>query len=350
MTNHVKFMGRCLDLARSGVGLVAPNPVVGCVIVHNGKIIGEGFHREYGGWHAEVHAVASVGNPALLKESIMYVSLEPCSHTGKTPPCADLIIEKKIPHVIVGTPDPFPGVSGKGIARLRDAGVFTEVGILEKECRELNKRFFTFHEKKRPYVILKWAQTSDGYIGTERNPEDYGHPVWISSLLARRLVHKTRTQEAAILAGSRTALMDNPTLTARSWSGNNPLRIVIDRTNSLPRSLTLFDHRQMTLVVTENAMADEINICCETIDFGKNVPEQILQVLYKRKIQSLIVEGGAFTLQSFIDSGLWDEAHIYTGRMKFFKGIKAPQIAGETLSEEILDDTLLTVTGPARNI
>ena len=243
MIGHTVFMERCLALASCGAGLVAPNPMVGCVIVCDGKIIGEGFHHTFGGPHAEVNAIGSVRDRKLLSLSTLYVSLEPCAHYGKTPPCTELIIREKIPRVVIGMRDPNPEVAGRGEQMLQTAGIQTLTGVMEKECRELNRRFITFHEQKRPYVILKWAQTSDGYIDPGRVGEPSGQPVWISSPLSRMLVHRQRSLEGAVLVGTTTALMDNPSLTVRDWSGDNPLRLVIDRTARLPKSLHLFDQQ-----------------------------------------------------------------------------------------------------------
>ncbi len=335
-------MERCLSLAEAGAGMVAPNPMVGCVVVHAGKIIGEGFHHVYGGPHAEVTALASVCNPDLLPESTLYVSLEPCAHHGKTPPCADLIIERKIPRVVVGTSDPFPEVAGMGIAKLKKAGIDVEVGILEKESREQNRRFITFHEKKRPYVILKWAQTGNGFLDDGREGKT-GQPLWISNSLSRRLVHRFRSQEAAVMVGTVTALKDDPSLTVRDWSGRNPLRVVLDPNNRLPRNLKLFDKRQMTLVFTGEDRENEENIGYEKISFHGNVPAQILETLYQRNIQSLVVEGGAITLRSFLESGLWDEAQIFTSPLWFEKGTPAPELRAVAMATEWLDDDRLQV-------
>ena len=283
---------RCLHLARLGAGSVAPNPMVGRVIVYRGKIIGEGFHREYGRAHAEVNAIDAVPNPEWLTDSTLYVTLEPCAHHGLTPPCADLIIEKQIPRVVIGTMDPFSEVAGKGVERLRKAGIEVEVGLLEQACRELNRRFFTFHEKMRPYIILKWAQTLDGFIDAERTREDFGEPVWITGDLALRLVHKIRSEESAILVGTRTAEKDNPSLTVRHWSGSNPVRVVIDKNLRLPKTLNLFDGSQKTLVFNALHEEEKNNTVRIRIRFDKPVIPQILNQLYKRNILSVIVEGG----------------------------------------------------------
>lgn len=330
-------------MAALGAGDVAPNPMVGCVIVRQGKIIGEGFHRQCGGWHAEVYAVQSVANQEWLKESTLYVSLEPCAHFGKTPPCSDLIIAKGIPRVVVGTADPYAEVAGKGIEKMRRAGIEVTTGVLEDECRDINRRFFTFHQMKRPYIILKWAETPDGFIDHDRSPESRLHPAWITNELSRRVVHKCRAQEGAILVGTHTALADNPALTVREWSGRGPLRLLLDRRLRLPDSLKLFDQSQPTLVFTEKPQQPSGTVEFISIDFTSNVPRQIAAHLYDRKILSLIVEGGAITLRHFIEQELWDEAHIYTGSVRFGRGVKAPSIVGRVTALENLDDSLLTV-------
>jgi len=336
-------MRRCLEIARLGAGYTAPNPMVGCVIVHEGKIIGEGYHMEYGGPHAEVHAIRSVSHPELLRKSTLYVNLEPCSHFGKTPPCADLILQSGIPRVVIGTMDPNEEVSGRGIEKLRSGGVLVETGVLQAECRWVNRRFFTWHEKKRPYVILKWAQTLDGFIDALREPGLPVQPVWISNELSRRLVHKYRTEVSSILIGTNTALNDNPSLTVRSWSGKSPLRLVIDRKGRLPGNLNVFDGTVPTLVFTEKSVVSRPGVEFVTICFESNSINGILSELYQRKIQSLLVEGGAYTLQQFIDSGLWDEARIFSGSGIFGAGTPAPRIAGTVAATEFLDDNRLSV-------
>lgn len=341
MNTPEEYMQRCLDLAQLGIGEVAPNPMVGCVIVHNGRIIGEGYHEKYGQAHAEVNAIRSVKNQELLCESTLYVSLEPCAHFGKTPPCSDLIIEKRIPKVVVGMVDPFAKVAGKGIEKMRAAGVEVEVGLLEKKCRNLNRRFFTFHEKKRPYVILKWAQTLDGFIDTDRT--ETVHPTWITNALAKRLVHKQRSEESAILIGTNTAQYDNPALTVREWSGRQPIRMVIDRTDRLSSNLTIFDHKAPTWVFTENESADEENLKFIKLDFSQNILPQLMDELYRREVLSVIVEGGSELLNSFLAIGLWDEAFVYTGNQFFGKGVAAPHIFGKTMAYRKLDDCKLHV-------
>jgi diaminohydroxyphosphoribosylaminopyrimidine deaminase / 5-amino-6-(5-phosphoribosylamino)uracil reductase len=338
-----KYMFRCLELARLGAGEVAPNPMVGSVIVHNQKIIGEGFHRKYGQPHAEVNAINDVADLDLLKDSTLYVSLEPCAHHGLTPPCSDLIIEKQIPRVVIGIEDPFSEVAGKGIEKLLKAGIEVKRGVLESECRELNKRFFTFHEKKRPYIILKWAQTLDGFIDVDRTREDYGEPTWITGDLALRLVHKIRSKEAAILVGTKTAEKDNPSLTVRHWAGNNPLRIVIDKNNKLSGNLNLFDDSSKTLIFSSNELVQNEWNEWVKIDFQKEVIPRILSELSSRKILSVIVEGGKFLLEKFIESDLWDEMHVFTGNKFFTEGVRAPSVKGKLYAEELLDGDRITV-------
>lgn len=332
-----KYMQRCIELARLGAGSVSPNPMVGCVIVYGNEIVGEGFHRKYGEAHAEVNAVNSVATPELLKESTLYVSLEPCAHHGRTPPCTGLIIEKQIPRVVIGAADSSPEVAGRGIKKLKEAGIEVVSGVLGQECRELNKRFFTFHEKKRPYIILKWAQTSDGFIDIARESSDYGEPNWITGDLALRLVHKIRAEEDAIIVGTNTALKDNPSLSVRNWAGESSLRIVIDKELKLPETLKFFDGTQKTLIL--NALKTEKEDLTEwfKLDFSKDILPQILSELFSRKILSLIVEGGRQLLESFIRDGLWDEAHVFSGNKFFFSGIEAPKIQGVQTACELLD-------------
>ncbi|MDP3642530.1 MAG: bifunctional diaminohydroxyphosphoribosylaminopyrimidine deaminase/5-amino-6-(5-phosphoribosylamino)uracil reductase RibD [Bacteroidota bacterium] len=341
MNTQQKFMQRCLDLALLGIGDVAPNPMVGCVIVHEGIIIGEGYHQKIGGPHAEVNAIRSVQNPELLAQSTLYVSLEPCAHFGKTPPCSDLIIENRFSHVVVGTFDPCTKVAGKGIERMQAAGIQVEVGILENECRELNHRFFTFHEKMRPYILLKWAQTLDGFIDTDRT--EIQHPTWITNALAKRLVHKQRSRESAILIGTNTAEFDDPALTVREWVGNQPIRMVIDRTGRLDSGLCIFDGKVPTWVFTGIEKPDSENLKFILLNFDQNIIPQLLSELFNRDILSVIVEGGGELLNSFLELGLWDEAFVYTGNQFFGKGVEAPHISGETIGFEMLDDCKLHV-------
>jgi len=339
--SHEIFMQRCLDLALLGMGNVAPNPMVGCVIVHNGRIIGEGYHEKFGQAHAEVNAIRAVQNREWLSQSTLYVSLEPCAHFGKTPPCSDLIIESRIPHVVIGTIDPFAKVAGKGIERMQKAGIKVETGILEKECRELNRRFFTFHEKKRPYVLLKWAQTLDGFIDTDRTETQ--HPTWITNALSKRLVHKQRSEESAILIGTNTAQYDNPALTVREWTGGQPIRLVIDRSGRLSKTLVIFDQKAPTWVFTEIPGEDVENLKFIKLDFGHNILPQLLSELYQRDILSIIVEGGNILLDSFLQDNLWDEAFVYTGNQFFGKGVPSPDINGQTIAFEQLDDCKLHI-------
>ena len=345
MNKDVIYIRRCISLAAKGLGNVAPNPMVGCVIVHNGQIIGEGYHREFGGPHAEVNAISSVKKTELLKKSTLYINLEPCAHFGKTPPCSDLIIKTGIPKVVFGTIDCCEKVTGKGIQKLKSAGIEVIHGILDDECRELNKRFFTFHEKKRPYIILKWAETSDGFIGMKRDANAEKKPVWVSNKMIRLLVHKWRSEEQAIIVGTNTALSDNPILNARDWNGKNPLRIVTDRNLRLPENLHLFDGSIPTIVLTshKNSQKKSDKVEYTGIDFDKHFTEQLCEILYTKQIQSLIVEGGRQLLQSFVDAGIWGEARIVTGESKFLEGIKAPEISGKTMSETVFRNNKLTI-------
>ena len=326
MNEDEKYMWRCIRLARNGMMGAAPNPMVGSVIVCDGKIIGEGYHRRCGQAHAEVNAIGSVRRPELLERSTLYVSLEPCSHYGKTPPCADLIVEKRIPRVVVGCIDPFARVSGRGIQKLRDAGIEVTVGVLEAECRDLNRRFMVFQSEKRPYIVLKWAQSADGFIDAKR---EGGHPVVLSSPETRMLTHKLRAECKAILVGRRTALLDNPSLTVRHWHGCNPLRLVIDRELTLPPSLHLFDGSAPTVVFTgADAASARPNVEFVRLDFSTDILPQIMARLYERGIQSVLVEGGQRTLQGFIDSGLWDEAFAERVPRLLGRGVPAPAMPG----------------------
>ncbi|MDD5570040.1 MAG: bifunctional diaminohydroxyphosphoribosylaminopyrimidine deaminase/5-amino-6-(5-phosphoribosylamino)uracil reductase RibD [Bacteroidales bacterium] len=335
MIDDEKYIKRCIELAENGLGNVAPNPMVGCVIVNNGNIIGEGYHMKYGEPHAEVNAINSVKDKNLLKNSTLYVNLEPCCHFGKTPPCTDLILKHKIPKVLIGTSDCCSKVNCKGIEKLIKSGVDVKTGILENECRDLNKRFFTFHEKKRPYIFLKWAQTSDGFMDAKRTPQNIGSPIWINDELTRVIVHKWRSEEQAIIIGRITAINDNPKLTTREWKGKNPLRIVIDKNLVLPENLNIFDNFAPTIVFTSVSKSSEENTEYVPLDFSKNVPGQIIKELFKRNIQSLIVEGGKILLESFIKESLWDEACILVGNKNFVKGLKTPEIKGDLISENI---------------
>ena len=335
------FMQRALQLARLGAGTVSPNPMVGCVIVHNGKIIGEGYHQKYGNAHAEVNAVNAASDKSLLSESDIYVTLEPCSHFGKTPPCADLLIKYKFKKVIVCNYDPNPLVAGQGIEKLRQAGIEVEVGLLEKEGMELNKRFFTYIEKKRPHIILKWAESADGFIA-KKNYE----AVQISNLLSRRFVHKMRSEEDAIMIGTNTVKYDNPTLNTRFWTGKNAVRVLVDKELSLSKNLHIFDNSQKTICY--NSLKDKIienNIFVRT-PLNTSIEPFILEDLYQRKIQSIIIEGGTILLQSFIDLGLWDEAFILKSEIILEQGIDAPKIKRKEVLRQKLGDNLLTKVLP----
>ena len=323
MTEEEKYMARCIQLAKNGLTRVSPNPMVGAVIVHNGKIIGEGYHAKCGCAHAEVNAIHSVKDESLLKESTIYVSLEPCSHYGKTPPCADLIIQKGIPNVVIGCQDPFSKVAGRGIQKLKDAGITVKIGVLEKECRMLIKRFITFNTLHRPYIILKWAESSDGFIDIERTE---GEPVVLSNPLTSMLVHKLRSEVNGIMVGTNTALLDNPSLNTRNWYGKNPIRIVIDKGLKLPEQLHLFDGSIQTLVFTEKTKENQPNIEYVTIDFSTDIIPHICNILYKKNVQSLLVEGGSILLQSFINAGIWDEIRVEKAGISLHNGIKAPEI------------------------
>lgn len=339
MKIHEIYLKRCLQLAKNGLGTTYPNPLVGCVIVYKGKIIGEGWHRKAGEPHAEVNAIYSVKNKSLLSKATIYVSLEPCSHFGKTPPCCDLIIKHKIPNVVVGTIDPNNKVSGNGIQRLIENGINVIVGVLEKECNELNKRFFTFQNKKRPYIILKWAESKEGYIAPLT--KDKLEPVWISNSFSRQLVHKWRSEEQAILVGTQTVLDDNPKLDTRYWKGENPLRIVLDRTGRISEKYFVKDNKTKTIILSqqENLNAYE-NLIFESVIFDKQHTKNYIDLLYKYGIQSVIIEGGKQTLQSFINDNLWDEARVFIGNTTLKEGIKAPVLKGFSASNKIQDDKL----------
>ena len=331
-------MNRCLELASKGLESVSPNPMVGSVIVYQGEIIGEGYHKEYGKEHAEVNAITSVKDKSLLKDSTLYVNLEPCAHFGKTPPCSNLIIEHKIPKVVIGCVDSFSDVNGKGIIKMEKAGIKVSVGVLEKESRELNKRFFTFHEKKRPYIILKWAESKDGFIA----PKDQTAPFWMTCSDSKKLVHQYRAEEDAILVGRITAEKDNPSLTVREVTGKNPTRIVIDKDLKLSKKLNLFNNQAKTIIFNTLKTKEIDSNYYIKINFN-NLIENILQELYKQNIQSLIIEGGAKTLQSFIDKKLWEEARIFTANRTLVEGVKAPTLDGEIIFETKIDEDQLEI-------
>ncbi len=336
-------MRRCLQLAANGLGSTYPNPLVGCVIVHQGKIIGEGWHRKAGEAHAEVNAIDSVEDKTQLKDSELYVNLEPCSHHGRTPPCADLIVKMGIPRVFIGSLDDNAKVNGTGVARLEKNGCQVTTGILEKECRELNRRFFTFHSEKRPYIILKWAESADGFLFPPENRAEEKGPVWISNEYSRQLVHKWRAEEGAILVGTRTVLQDDPSLTVREVKGNSILRLVIDRQGKSDWASKVFQSGSQTVVFASRddhpgSVPEELkkSVRIEELDFSASLPEQIADFLFRQEVQSLIIEGGAVTLNSFIEAGLWDEARIFKGENRFNGGISAPNLPGVPLSEKLI--------------
>ena len=330
-----RYMKRCLELAGKGAGHVAPNPMVGAVVVHKDKIIGEGYHRDYGGPHAEVNAITAVSDQNLLKDATLYVNLEPCSHHGKTPPCTRLIIEKGIRDVVIGATDPNILVNGEGIDHLRKAGCRVETGILRDECLQLNRFYYTFHTRGRPYIILKWAQTADGFISPA--PEDAGAgPVqWITGEVERMLVHKWRSEVQSIMAGTDTLLADNPRLTVRDWPGKNPLRIIPDRRSRLPQTLNVFSNDADTVLFTTKPGTDREHLKHVRLSSEQAPLTEIMGHLFDTGIQSLLVEGGAVLIESFIASGLWDEARIFTGTISFTRGVRAPSlpcVPSETLT------------------
>jgi len=338
MSDHEIYMTRCLVLAQRGLGYVAPNPMVGAVIVYNGKIIGEGYHQKYGDPHAEVNAINSVADHELLKKATLYVNLEPCAHWGKTPPCADLIIEKQIPHVVIGCKDVFEEVNGRGIAKLNDAEIKVETGILEKESLEMNRQFFVSNQKKRPYIILKWAQTADGFLAREDHSSK-----WISNAYSRLLSHRWRAEEAAIMVGTNTAIYDNPQLSSRDMKTKNPVRIILDKTGKIPETHHVCDGSQQTIIFTSQLKPSKENLDFVQIDFDENhFPENILTHLYNIGIQSVIIEGGAKLLQTFTAKNLWDEARVFTAKdVVFRKGVLVPDLKNEPVkSIDILNDRL----------
>lgn len=355
--NHETYMQRCLDLAENGMRAAMPNPSVGAVLVHNGRIIGEGHTSPYGGSHGEVNCINSVlpQDRNLIPDATLYVSLEPCSHYGKTPPCCNLIIHNQIKKVVIGTTDPHEKVAGNGIRKLREAGKEVIVGVLEAECRESNRRFFTFHEKKRPYIILKWAESADGFLSPNDrllddstirslNDVEQKKPVWITNKYSRQLVHKWRSEEAAILVGTNTVLDDNPSLDVRSWTGADPVRIVLDRTNRIPDSYAVKNQKIKTIILMEKSDFTILDtLLYETVPFNSQLPHSIGEVLHRHGLLSVIVEGGRQTLQAFIDAGLWDEARVFKGKAIFNDGVSAPAFSHPaTRREMILDDELLT--------
>lgn len=342
-------MQRAIELARLGAGHVSPNPLVGSVIVHNNLIIGEGWHRQFGGPHAEINAISSVPDKSLLPESTIYVTLEPCSHTGKTPPCADAIIKHGFKQVVIGLTDPNPLVNGKGIKRLQKAGINVTTGILTEACRELNKRFIHSIKQKQPYVILKWAQTTNGLLAPFTTDEKFIEQKQISHPTLQRLTHKWRTEEDAILVGTNTALADNPALTARYWKGRNPKRVVLDLQGRLPHHLNVFSDGQPTIVVTQTpaVFANLNTVTIIPIKHPQHFLNEMLHALYQLGILSLVVEGGAQLLTTFINENLWQEAQIITAPAVFTAGIKAPAIIGRTVEETNIRNNHLHIIKPA---
>jgi diaminohydroxyphosphoribosylaminopyrimidine deaminase / 5-amino-6-(5-phosphoribosylamino)uracil reductase len=339
--NFKKYIRRCIDLALNGKEYTKTNPIVGCVIVHNDEIIGEGFHELYGGPHAEVNAINAVKQKSRLASSTLYVSLEPCAHMGKTPPCSDLIIAMRIPKVVIGSRDPNSLVAGKGIEKLKKAGIDVVEGILSKDCMAINNRFFTYHSKKRPYIVLKWAESSDGFIDIERPLGSSIGPNWISNPISRMLVHKWRSEENAIMVGTNTVVFDNPSLNTRLWPGNSPIRIILDRQARLTNEYKIFSQKIPTLIFSEKIQEDRPNISYIEINFSQNPLEQIVKHLWNVEIQSIMVEGGKKLLQSFIDAKLWDEARVFKGNTVFSSGLKAPQIPDISADiHQILNDRL----------
>ena len=321
MKTHEYFIDKCISLARKGALDVSPNPMVGCVIVNNGKIIGEGYHKEYGKNHAEVNAIHSVKDKSELKNSILYVNLEPCCHHGKTPPCTDSIVKYNIPKVVIGCIDTFSKVSGQGMKKLKDNSVEVIYGVLEKECTELNKRFFCYHTKKRPYIILKWAKSKDNFIA----PINQEKPFWMTSEKSKKLVHSWRAEEDAILVGRKTVVADNPSLTVRMCEGKNPIRIIIDKELSLDKKSNVFDDQAETIVFNniKSAIIDKTTYL--KADFN-NLNKDILNQLYNRDILSLIIEGGTITINSFIEKNLYDEIRVFTADKLLEKGINSPEL------------------------
>ena len=334
MTDDEKYMQRCIALAQQAFGNTYPNPMVGCVIVHDGQIIGEGFHHKAGEPHAEVNAIRSVVNESLLPESTLYVCLEPCAHFGKTPPCADLIVSKHIKRVVVGCVDSFSKVSGKGIEKIRNAGIDVTINVLEKESRFLNRRFFTYHEKKRPYIILKWAQTADGFIDKVASEKKSPKGVRITDEVCQKLVHQWRAEEQAILVGTTTAVNDNPSLTTRLVAGKNPLRIAWDLHNKILEDNNLKDKSTPTVIFTSDLRQSSENLEYKTVTDSSRLVSETLDYLYEKGIQSVIIEGGTKTIQTFLDAEMWDEARIFTTKECFGKGVSAPKISLENTSKK----------------
>jgi diaminohydroxyphosphoribosylaminopyrimidine deaminase / 5-amino-6-(5-phosphoribosylamino)uracil reductase len=339
------YMRRCILLAKNGMGTCSPNPMVGALLVYDGRIIGEGWHRKAGEPHAEPNAINAVKNEDLLAKSTLYVSLEPCSHYGKTPPCVELILRKHIPRVVIGTLDPFPLVAGRGVKRLRDAGVDVTVGVEEYLCNRLNRNFFDFLRFKRPRVILKWAQSRDGFMDISRTFDDGLKPLTISTSFTRMLTHKLRSECDAIMVGTQTAQLDNPSLNVRYWTGKSPLRIVFDRNNILSEDINLFDGSFETLVYTEGQSVRKSNTYWKQLDFSNDPLASVMDDLYQRKIQVLLVEGGAKLHESFLQRELWDEIHIEVSGIQVGTGVQAP-----ALNSLLLNSAELTCYGDGDNI
>lgn len=336
--DHEKFMRRCIDLASKAEGLTYPNPLVGSVIVYKGIIIGEGYHLKHGGPHAEVNAINSVSDKEKLRYSTLYVNLEPCSHFGKTPPCADLIVSWSIPRVVIGTVDTSKKVSGKGIKKLQDSGCEVITGVLDHECRRLNRRFFTFHEKNRPYITLKWAQSADGYLDILRSDDHISGPNWISGKPERVLVHKWRASEQAILIGAGTLRTDKPKLNVREWTGPDPLKLTLSSSGSINKDIF-----GKSIVFTHNQGKDDSDITNVRLDKNSPSADQICDYLFKTDVQSVFIEGGAQVLNHFISCGLWDEMRVFTGKSSFSEGIKAPSVSGGKIYSNVFSGSLLEI-------
>ncbi len=333
--NHEIYMQRCLDLAQKALGKTYPNPMVGCVIVHNDVIIGEGFHEKAGEAHAEINAINSVKNAELLNESTIYVSLEPCAHFGKTPPCATTIVEIGFKKVVIGTLDSHDKVNGKGKQIIEDAGIEVVSGVLEEECQELNKRFFTFHQKQRPFIILKWAESADGFLDKDFKPSQIGNP------LTKQFVHQLRSQEHAILVGTQTALTDNPSLTTREVVGRNPVRILIDFELKVPLAFNMYNKEAQTIIFNSDKESIEENITFIKIA-RENFLENLMQKLFEQHIQSVIIEGGRFTLQQFIDKNLWDETIIIKNeKLHLLNGTNAPNFKAQKFETKRFRDNTI---------
>ncbi len=343
MEHPQTYMKRCLQLARMGMGKVSPNPMVGALIIYKNKIIGQGYHKQYGGLHAEVEAIASVKNKSVLNEATLFVNLEPCNHFGKTPPCTDLILKHKIPDVFIGASDPNPLVAGSGIEKLRKNGVMVHTNVIEDQCLNLNKRFYHYHIKKQPYIILKWAQTIDGFIDIHRAKTDQIRPTWITHPYTRILVHKWRSEEPAIMVGANTIIKDNPKLNLRDWTGQNPLKIIIDKQNQLHDEFSVFTQKERVLYFNTRVSGRVNNIEHIRIPDEKTFIDEVMAFLYEEKILSVIVEGGAQLLQSLIEKNYWAEARIFFANKYFHKGIKAPAITGTLVEKTLIGEDFLHI-------